>query len=119
MIWVRRHVCMSPPTIQILYFDGCPGYAAVIPAVGRIASSEGARVEQFAIVTDEQAEQARFLGSPTVRVDGVDVDASAVGRTDYGLKCRLYVTSQGRQHSPPEAWIRAALRRSRERTDGA
>lgn len=110
---------MSPPTIEILYFDGCPGYAAVVPAVHRIARSEGARVEQFAIAGAEQAEQARFLGSPTVRIDGIDVDASAVERTDYGLKCRLYVTPEGRQHTPPEAWIRAALRRSRERSDGA
>lgn len=69
-------------------------------------------------MTTEQAEQARFLGSPTVRINGVDVDGSAVGRTDYGLKCRLYVTPEGRQHAPPEAWIRAALRRSRERADG-
>jgi hypothetical protein len=110
---------MSAPTIEILYFEGCPGYAAVVPAVRRIAGSEGARVEQLAIVTTEHAEEARFLGSPTVRINGVDVDASAVGRTDYGVKCRLYVTPEGSQHSPPEAWIRAALRRSRERADGA
>ena len=110
---------MSVPTIEILYFDGCPGYAAVVPAIHRIASTEGAHVERFAIVTDEQAEQARFLGSPTVRIDGVDVDTSAAGRTDYGLKCRLYLTAQGCRRTPPEAWIRAALRRSRERLDGA
>ena len=110
---------MSPPTIEILYFDGCPGYAAVVPTVHRIATSEGARVEQFAIVTAAQAEHAHFLGSPTVRIDGIDVDAGAAERTDYGLKCRLYVTPEGCQHTPPEAWIRAALRRSRERSDGA
>lgn len=110
---------MSVPTIEILYLEGCPGYAAVVPAVHRIAGTEGAHVEQFAIVTDEQAEQARFLGSPTVRIDGVDVDTGAVGRTDYGLKCRLYLTPEGRRHTPPDAWIRAALRSSRRPGEGA
>jgi hypothetical protein len=42
-----------------------------------------------------QAEEERFLGSPSVRVEGVDIEPGAGERTDFGLKCRLYRTSEG------------------------
>ena len=65
----------------------------------------GGRVE-----THEESERERFLGSPTVRVDGRDVDPGAGERSDYGLKCRLY---RSEEHSlspvPPGEWIRSAL----------
>lgn len=110
---------MPAPTIEILYFDGCPTYAALTPEIRRLAAAEGARVELTAIETPEEAERARFLGSPSVRVDGVDVDPGAGGRDDYGMKCRLYLTPDGHRPAPPAAWVSAALRRARERRRGA
>jgi hypothetical protein len=50
-----------------------------------------------------------FLGSPTVRVDGVDIDPSAAERADFGVKCRLYRSDHGQSPLPPEEWIAAAL----------
>jgi len=110
---------MSPPTVEILYFAGCPSYAAAAPAIRDIAQREGADVALIRIDSAEQAQRQRFLGSPTIRVDGVDVDPTAAGRDDYGMKCRLYVTPEGRRPVPPNTWIRTALRRARERRDGA
>ncbi|MBS1879563.1 MAG: hypothetical protein JST31_08625, partial [Actinobacteria bacterium] len=57
----------------------------------------------------EEAEHERFLGSPTVRVDGVDVEPGADERTDFGLKCRIYRTGEGASGAPPRAWIEAAI----------
>ena len=55
------------------------------------------------------AERERFLGSPTVRIDGQDVDPGAAQRSDFGLKCRLYRSDAGTSGLPPDAWFRAAL----------
>jgi hypothetical protein len=55
----------------------------------------------------------RFLGSPTVRVDGHDVEPGADERRDFVLACRVYQTDQGTAGEPDEAWIRAALKRAR------
>lgn len=101
-------------TVEILYFDGCPSFEQVIPRVRELAADAGAQVVLRAVETLEAAEAEQFLGSPTIRVDGRDVDPTAAGRTDFGLKCRLY--RDGAEHSPvpPETWIRAAL----ERRDG-
>ena len=52
-----------------------------------------------------------FLGSPSVRINGVDVDPTAAGRTDFGLKCRVYRSDEGHSPLPPEHWIRTALKR--------
>jgi hypothetical protein len=65
------------------------------------------------IESQSAAEQERFLGSPTVRVDGEDVEPAAAERSDFGMKCRLYGTESGLEHLPPDDWTRAALRRSR------
>jgi hypothetical protein len=98
--------------VELLYFDGCPGIDRVVPIVGPLAEAAGARVVQRRVETSEQAEAQRFLGSPSVRIDGVDVEPGAEQRDDYGLKCRLYQTTDGLAGVPDEAWIREALRRA-------
>ncbi len=94
--------------VEILYFDGCPGYEALLPRV-RALAGDGAEVELRAVTSLEAAQAERFLGSPTVRVDGRDVDPAAAGRTDFGLKCRLYPAAGGAAHAPPDEWIERAL----------
>lgn len=57
----------------------------------------------------EDAVAARFLGSPTIRIDGVDIEPGAGQRSDYGLKCRLYRTADGLQGTPPDEWLLSSL----------
>ena len=110
--------------IELLYFDGCPSYAAFLPRLRALLADEGvdAEVELRRVETSEAAEGERFLGSPTLRIEGADVDPGAADRTDYGFKCRLYRTDAGTAHVPPDDWVRAALERvrgaSEERGDG-
>ena len=98
--------------VELLYFEGCPSYEALLPELRDLIASEGiaAEVELQRVETIEDAERERFLGSPTVRVDGADVDPGATERQDFGMKCRLYRSDAGLGHVPPREWIRAALR---------
>lgn len=100
--------------IELLYFEGCPSYQELLPELRELIAGEGfgAEVELRCIESIEQAERERFLGSPSVRVDGVDIDPGAAGREDFGLKCRLYRSEENVSRTPPEPWIRAALRRA-------
>lgn len=96
--------------VELLYLDGCPSHERLLPVVRRIAQEAGAELTLRRIDTPEKAEAERFLGSPTVRVDGRDVDPGAGDRTDYGLKCRLYRSDElGHSQVPPASWIRNAL----------
>ncbi len=96
-------------TLEVLYFDGCPSHDRLLPVLRELAAEHDVALEQLHVETAEQAEQSRFLGSPTVRVDGVDVEPGAQERTDFGLKCRIYRSSEGQSGLPPREWIERAL----------
>lgn len=97
--------------VEVLYFDGCPNHEATRARVERIVDELGvsADVRVVRVEGSEDAERKRFLGSPTVRVDGSDVEPGAEDRTDYVLACRVYRTSAGYSGEPDERWVRAAL----------
>ena len=96
-------------TLEVLYFDGCPNYNRLLPVLHELAATHRVELQQLRIETAEEAEKSRFLGSPTVRFNGVDVEPGAHARTDFGMKCRLYRSVGGQCGSPPRAWIERAL----------
>lgn len=97
--------------VEVLYFDGCPNHDTLLPRLRELLDQAGvlSPVELVNVPDDDTAQAQRFLGSPTLRVDGRDVEAGAESRTDFGLKCRLYLTPQGYVGAPPDAWVLAAL----------
>ena len=74
--------------IQVLFFEGCPNYKPAIDLVRWVAPN--ATIEEVEIKTQQDAMRMRFLGSPTILVDGVDVEPNARTRTDFGFSCRTY-----------------------------
>lgn len=99
------------PRVELLYFDGCPNHDALLPRLRELLAREdiSTTVDLCRIVDDDAAQRERFLGSPTVRVNGRDVEPDAERRTDYGMKCRLYQTPTGLSGQPQDEWLRAAL----------
>lgn len=97
--------------IEILYFEGCPNYGGLEQHIRALCTGLGTDtpIVSRRIDTDDQAHDERFLGSPTVRVNGVDVDPTAVARNSYGLACRLYRHADRVQGTPPDGWIVAAI----------
>ena len=97
--------------IEVLYVDDCPNHAETVDDVRRLVHELGisADVEAVRVEDRDEAERRRFLGSPTVRVDGVDVEPGAETRTDYSFACRVYRTGAGYAGRPDERWIREAL----------
>jgi hypothetical protein len=96
-------------TIEILYFNGCPHWEAAqqkaMDAAAECGTGREVVVELVQIDSEEDAVRQRFIGSPTIRIDGVDVDASAEERSDYGLQCRLYHVGGRLEGTPPLSWI--------------
>jgi hypothetical protein len=66
-------------------------------------------VDLVKLVDPDAAAEWRFLGSPTILVDGRDVEPGAEQRHEFGLCCRVYRTERGLAGHPDEAWVREAL----------
>lgn len=71
-------------------------------------------VDIIDVETPEEAVESKFLGSPTIRINGLDVDKNARDRTDYSLACRIYRTDEGVQEWPSKAMIIDALKEARK-----
>lgn len=94
--------------IEILYFDGCPNHAPTMELVREVVADLGitAAVEGVELRDAADAERHRFLGSPTVRVNGMDIEPAARDRNDYAYGCRMY----GHSGVPPRGLLEAALK---------
>jgi hypothetical protein len=105
--------------LEVLYFDGCPSHEALMPRLRDLMAQTGvdASVELKHVESVEAAERERFLGSPTLRVNGQDVDPTAGERTDFGLRCRLYSCPDGLRGTVPDEYVVAALTRARDKRD--
>jgi hypothetical protein len=102
------------PRVEILYFGGCPNHQGARALVQEVASE--LRLEpEIALVEIADAEAAaasRFPGSPTVRIDGLDVEPGADERSAFVMSCRVYQTAYGLSALPEADWVREALRRT-------
>ena len=98
--------------IELLYWEGCPSHDEARALVEGVLAESGVdvEVELREIVTQEQADAERFPGSPTIRIDGRDVDPDGAGGLPM-LGCRIYRRADGRVSPVPErAQIAEALR---------
>jgi hypothetical protein len=102
---------MRRPLVEILYFEGCPNHEPARALVERIAAELHVepQIELLKVVDSDAATEQRFLGSPTIRVDGRDVEPGAEQRRDYSYGCRVYPGEHGLGGQPDAASIRDAL----------
>ena len=103
------------PRVEILSFAGCPYRDSARDLVERVVGELHieADVELVDVADPEAAARLRFLGSPTIRVDGRDVEPGADERTEYALSCRVYATQGGLAGEPDARWLHAALASAR------
>jgi hypothetical protein len=104
-------------TVELLYIDDCPNHEALLPHLRQLLRAAGTddEVQLRRIADADAAQRERFIGSPTVRIDGRDVEPGASDRRDFGMTCRLYATGDGLRATPLDEWILNALgRRARE-----
>jgi hypothetical protein len=93
--------------IEVLYIDGCPHFTPTVDAVKDALGQSGLTcpVIETMVWDQEMAVKTGFLGSPTVRINGLDIEPSARQRTTFGMMCRTYDGSG----VPSEDLIRKAI----------
>ena len=98
--------------VELLYWSGCPSHPQALgdlrEALGEAGLDPGAVIVRE-VPTDEDAQAERFVGSPTIRIDGVDVQPPH--DEPAGLTCRVYKRRDGRISPTPDPLdVREAIR---------
>ncbi len=99
------------PLVEVLVTPECPFHEAVIALTRRICEDLGGQAEVRVIQVPDKAaaERLRFLGSPTVRVNGRDIEPGAEWTFEVVHGCRLYQGPHSLHGLPEEGWLRQAL----------
>lgn len=98
--------------MEILYFDGCPSWKPALENLEKVIETEkiSAEIGLVKIASPEQAQIEEFLGSPSFRVDGIDLWPEK--RENYTLRCRIYNSPSGMQGYPTTKMLREEIRRA-------
>ncbi|MFV1950595.1 MAG: DUF2703 domain-containing protein [Nitrospinota bacterium] len=101
--------------VELLYFDGCPTHKDALNILEECVREVDPtiRIEKINVISDDRANSLEFLGSPTIKIDGRDIDEKAQGHKDFGLKCRVYESEEGFGGLPPREMILKALQRGK------
>ncbi len=92
----------------------CPNHGTALATLQDALSFLGLRgdIELIPIGSDEEAVRHRFLGSPSIRINGRDLNPERAERENYSLACRRYRWADETTGAPPKQMIVEALIRA-------
>jgi hypothetical protein len=99
--------------VELLYTEDDPGYMAARQNLVEVLAEDAfeTTIQMITVRSAEDATLLEFPGSPTIRIDGVDIDPKGGSGTSLGL--RIYANENGASSVPSKALIRAAVVRAR------
>jgi hypothetical protein len=101
----------AQPRVEFLWWEGCPSWERALGELREEMTAAGfdaGAVEVIEVGTDQDADRNAFVGSPTIRIDGRDIQPP--GDEPVGLACRIYRLRDGRVSPLPDrADVRDAL----------
>jgi glutaredoxin len=98
--------------VEILYTDECPFWKETLRLISEVIADlkTDVTIKKVKVKSEEDAKKLKFPGSPTVRVNGVDIDPAATETAGY-IGCRIY-RQQGKTYElPPKQMIKAGFER--------
>ena len=105
------------PRIELLWWRECPSWNRALAELReemRVLGLDPDSVEVREVAAEEDAERERFVGSPTIRIDGRDIQPTD---EPAGLTCRVYrlrMAASPRFPTAPKSAPPWSPRRSRE-----
>ena len=98
---------------ELFYFDDCPSYKQAAANLKEALRLEGLpeTVEMVEVASEEDAPRKRFIGSPSIRINGVDLEGPEAESNGYGYGCRVYSNDGSFAGWPSVERIRSVLRK--------
>ena len=99
-------------TVELLYLPNCPHHSAALDLARDVLKVGGMAAEliETPISDYEEAIERKFPGSPTLRVNGQDIEDVASEHLAVGFACRTYLVDGISRGVPPRAWLERAIR---------
>jgi len=99
--------------IGIFFIEGCPCVSAITDYIKEVLAEESvdADISLILIETPEDARRLQFTGSPTVRINGMDIESNMQATKDYGLRSRHYYINGKILDCPTKSMIRDAIKK--------
>ncbi len=97
--------------VEVFYIDGCPNRQPAVERVKELLHEFGltGNMLEIPITETTSATAVRFLGFPTIHVNGIDIEPSARTSSQFGVTCRMYWDGPEPAGVPPLDLIRRAL----------
>ncbi|MBI5466826.1 MAG: DUF2703 domain-containing protein [Candidatus Kerfeldbacteria bacterium] len=107
--------------IELFYFDGCPNHEIALQVLTDALDSLDvqAEVSRVRVADDKDAVAKRFLGSPSIRIDGRDLEIKEEAESGYSMRCRRYRDGDRIVGYPPKELVLSALRRAFPRQENS
>jgi len=95
--------------IEVLYVPDCPHHPSAVKQLREVLLAEGVRTEiiEVAVTDAKAAEEFRFRGSPTIRINGRDTAGESHLPESFALACRMYPGAKAAGVPPLEMMQRA------------
>ena len=104
---------MKVVNIGIFFIEGCPGVSSIADNIKEVIAEEAvdAEISLVLIETPEDARRLQFTGSPTVRINGMDIEPNRQAVKDYGMRSRHYNINGKKSDYPTKSMIRDAIKK--------
>lgn len=98
--------------VEILYTDECPFWKETLKLIEEVANDLETEiaVRKVKVSSEDEAKRLKFPGSPTVRINGVDLDPAVKEAVGY-IGCRIYMYKGSIYESPPKEMIKSGFER--------
>jgi hypothetical protein len=105
--------------VELLHIQDCPNTEPARMLLREILRELGQadEISEVEVSDAAQADALNFPGSPTIRVNGIDVDTALPRQNRYGLSCRTYMIGGKLQGLPAREMIRNAIQSAVSPTD--
>lgn len=103
--------------IEFLYWEECPSHDEALQRLREVLVEEGVEdpVQVIRVDSEDEARRLSFPGSPTIRLDGADLQPEMLAQLPVGLTCRAYRLGDRVSPLPTKEMIREAIRRVQSR----
>jgi hypothetical protein len=101
--------------VEVLYVPNCPHHPTAVSQLKAVLRAEGipAEIHEVAVTSTKAAQELKFRGSPTVKINGRDIAGESQDPESFALACRIYAGAK-EAGLPPIEMMRSAVREARK-----